>query len=88
MRLFDDAPAAAEQFVERTSGTYREARARRQAGDLYMLVPHWGTRLRYRVRAEVPGVFHALPAVLYGMYVPELRGNSDELVVGIEDKNR
>jgi hypothetical protein len=42
--------------------------------------------LRYRMRAEAPGVFHALPAVLYGMYVPELRGNSDEIVVGIEDK--
>ncbi len=34
----------------------------------------------------MPGVFHALPAVLYGMYVPELRGNWAELVVGIEDK--
>ncbi len=44
LRLFDDALEAAEQFVERTSRTYREARARRQAGNLYMLIPHWGTR--------------------------------------------
>jgi len=42
--------------------------------------------LRYRLRAEIPGVFHALPSVLYGMYVPELRANSDELVLGIDDK--
>jgi len=42
--------------------------------------------LRYRLRAEVPGIFHALPTVLYGMYVPELRANSDEIVVEIVDK--
>jgi len=24
--------------------------------------------LRYRLRAEIPGVFHALPSILYGMY--------------------
>jgi len=41
--------------------------------------------LRYRLRAEVPGIFHALPTVLYGMYVPELRANSDEIVVEIVD---
>lgn len=41
--------------------------------------------LRYRLRAEIPGVFHALPSVLYGMYVPELRANSDECVIKIVD---
>jgi hypothetical protein len=41
--------------------------------------------LRYRLRAEVPGIFHALPTVLYGMYVPELRANSDEKVLQIVD---
>jgi len=41
--------------------------------------------LRYRLRAEIPGVFHALPTALYGMYVPELRANSDEHVVKIVD---
>jgi uncharacterized protein YfaS (alpha-2-macroglobulin family) len=42
--------------------------------------------LRYRLRAEVPGVFHALPSVIYGMYVPELRANSNEHVMKIQDK--
>jgi hypothetical protein len=42
--------------------------------------------LRYRYRAETPGVFHALPAVVQGMYVPELRGNSDEAVIRVVDK--
>jgi hypothetical protein len=41
--------------------------------------------LRYRLRAEVPGIFHALPTKLYAMYVPELAANSDEKVIGIED---
>ncbi|MFC1805686.1 alpha-2-macroglobulin [Planctomycetota bacterium] len=41
--------------------------------------------LRYRLRAEIPGVFHALPTVLYGMYVPELRANSDEHLIKIVD---
>jgi len=44
--------------------------------------------LRYRYRAEIPGVFHALPAVVQGMYVPELRGNSDEARVLIRDRQQ
>ncbi len=42
--------------------------------------------LRYRLRAEVPGLFHALPAVVQAMYVPELRGNSAELALEIADR--
>jgi len=41
--------------------------------------------LRYRLRAEVPGVFHALPTSLFGMYVPELRANSEEILIKISD---
>jgi len=41
--------------------------------------------LRYRLRAEIPGVFHALPTTLYGMYVPELRANSEEHLIKIVD---
>jgi len=42
--------------------------------------------LRYRLRAETPGLFHALPSIIYGMYVPELRANSNEHVMKIQDK--
>ncbi len=42
--------------------------------------------LTYRLRAEVPGSFHALPAKVSAMYSPELRGNSDELLVKVEEK--
>ncbi len=34
--------------------------------------------LTYRLRAEVPGNFSALPADCNGVYAPELRANSDE----------
>jgi len=42
--------------------------------------------MRYRLRAEVPGVFHALPTIVQGVYVPDLRGNAAEHVMPIVDK--
>jgi uncharacterized protein YfaS (alpha-2-macroglobulin family) len=39
----------------------------------------------YRLRAEIPGRFHALPARAQAMYAPELRANSDEIGLKIED---
>ncbi len=39
----------------------------------------------YRLRAEIPGHFSALPAKISAMYAPELKGNSDEDKVTIED---
>jgi uncharacterized protein YfaS (alpha-2-macroglobulin family) len=39
----------------------------------------------YRLRAEIPGKFSALPATAEAMYAPELKANSDEFKVQIED---
>jgi uncharacterized protein YfaS (alpha-2-macroglobulin family) len=39
----------------------------------------------YRMRAEIPGRFSALPTRAYAMYAPELRGNSDEIKLAITD---
>jgi uncharacterized protein YfaS (alpha-2-macroglobulin family) len=39
----------------------------------------------YRMRAETPGRFSALPTRASAMYAPELRGNSDELKLNIDD---
>jgi uncharacterized protein YfaS (alpha-2-macroglobulin family) len=39
----------------------------------------------YRMRAEIPGRFSALPTRAYAMYAPELKGNSDEIKVLIAD---
>jgi hypothetical protein len=44
LQLFDPAIEAAEKYIERCKGTPYEARAERFAGNLYMLVPHHGTR--------------------------------------------
>ena len=41
--------------------------------------------ISYRMRAEIPGRFSALPARAYAMYAPELKGNSDEIKLQIED---
>jgi alpha-2-macroglobulin len=46
-------------------------------------LPRGRHSLRYRMRAEIPGKFSALPAMGSGMYAPELKANSDELKLGI-----
>jgi alpha-2-macroglobulin len=42
--------------------------------------------ISYRTRAEIPGKFSALPTRVHAMYAPELRANSDEAKLGIEDQ--
>jgi uncharacterized protein YfaS (alpha-2-macroglobulin family) len=49
-------------------------------------LPQGMWEIRYSVRAEVPGKFHALPAIGYAMYVPEIRANGTELRVTVVDK--
>ena len=39
----------------------------------------------YRMRAEIPGKFSALPTRASAMYAPELKGNSDELKIDVKD---
>ena len=39
----------------------------------------------YRMRAEIPGKFSALPTRGSAMYAPELKANSDEIKIQIED---
>jgi hypothetical protein len=41
--------------------------------------------MRYDFRAEVPGKFHALPVLGQAMYVPEIRANSAEVRISVED---
>ena len=42
--------------------------------------------IRYELRAEVPGKFHALPLMGHAMYVPEIRANSSEVRVEVIDR--
>jgi uncharacterized protein YfaS (alpha-2-macroglobulin family) len=39
----------------------------------------------YRMRAEIPGKFHTLPTRASAMYAPELKANSDEIQLQVED---
>ncbi|MBM4353588.1 MAG: alpha-2-macroglobulin, partial [Deltaproteobacteria bacterium] len=39
----------------------------------------------YRMRAEIPGRFSALPTKAHAMYAPELKANSDEIKLQVED---
>jgi uncharacterized protein YfaS (alpha-2-macroglobulin family) len=48
-------------------------------------LPRGRHSLRYRMRAEIPGKFSALPTLGAGMYAPELKANSDEMKLRIEE---
>ncbi len=63
---------------------YQELRDRKVA----MFVDHlpqgvW--EIRYTLRAEMPGSFHALPVIGQAMYVPEVRANGEEVRVTVEE---
>jgi hypothetical protein len=46
--------------------------------------------IRYELRAEVPGEFHALPVLGHAMYIPEIRCTvkSSGFVYSIDSRNR
>ena len=41
----------------------------------------------YKLRAETPGKFSALPTKIWAMYAPELKGNADEFKAQVDDRN-
>ncbi|MCC9609220.1 hypothetical protein LOC68_06320 [Blastopirellula sp. JC732] len=49
-------------------------------------LPRGKHSLTYKLRAEIPGKFSALPAIAQAMYAPELVGNSDEMKISIIDQ--
>jgi uncharacterized protein YfaS (alpha-2-macroglobulin family) len=72
-------PSADEtDYTARTRWVYQELRDRKVALFLDKL-PEGAWEIRYDLRAEVPGHFHALPVLGYAMYVPEIRCNSGEV---------
>jgi uncharacterized protein YfaS (alpha-2-macroglobulin family) len=48
-------------------------------------LPQGERKLTYRIRAEVPGSFHAMPTVGYAMYAPKIYTLSDEFRLNITD---
>ncbi|MGL4511669.1 MAG: alpha-2-macroglobulin family protein [Lacipirellulaceae bacterium] len=90
--LIEDPKAAGFEPVEARSGygggpglsayvEYRDARVLFFVANL----PRGEHTLRYRLRAETPGVFSALPTQVSGMYAVDLRGNSDEIKVEVTE---
>jgi uncharacterized protein YfaS (alpha-2-macroglobulin family) len=89
--VFEDYKAAGFEPVEVRSGyngndlgAYVEFRDERVAFFARTLA-RGKHSVAYRLRAEVPGRFHALPARAQAMYAPELRANSDEVRLGVAD---
>lgn len=89
--LLEDLKAAGFEPVEVRSGyngnelgAYMELRDDRVS--LFVQRLARGTHsVSYRMRAETPGEFSALPTKASAMYAPELKGNSDELKVRVAD---
>ena len=91
--VFEDLKAAGFEAVDVRSGyrrsnngmwSYQEMRNDRVAFFITTL-PRGQHNLSYRLRAEIPGKFSALPAKVYANYAPELKGNSDEIKLKIVD---
>ncbi|MEE4265902.1 MAG: MG2 domain-containing protein [Desulfobacteraceae bacterium] len=89
--VFEDMKAAGFEAVNVRSGydgnemgAYVEYRDRK----VCFFVQHLARgrhSVSYRLRAEIPGKFSALPTRAYAMYAPELKANSDEIKLIIND---
>jgi uncharacterized protein YfaS (alpha-2-macroglobulin family) len=89
--VFEDMKAAGFEPVEVRSGyngndmgAYVEFRDER-VSFFTRLLARGRHSVSYRLRAECPGRFSALPTRAHAMYAPELRANSDEIRLRIED---
>jgi uncharacterized protein YfaS (alpha-2-macroglobulin family) len=90
---FEDLKPAGCEPVELRSGGRQEnglwaqMELRDQKVAFFLSALPQGTRtLTYRLRAETPGHFHALPTNGYAMYAPDVRTLSDEFQLGIQDR--
>jgi len=89
--IFEDMKPAGFETVDVRSGyngnemgAYVEFRDNRVAFFIRRLA-RGSHSVSYRMRAEIPGRFSALPTRGYAMYAPELKGNSDEIKLIVED---
>jgi hypothetical protein len=89
--VFEDMKAAGFEPVEVRSGyngnelgAYVEFRDQKVCFFVHRLA-RGRHSVSYRLRAEIPGKFSALPTRAYAMYAPELKANSDEIKLVIED---
>jgi len=74
----------AARYTNRTEPAYQELRDRKVAFFLSEL-PQGKWEMRYDLRAEVPGIYHALPVMGEAMYVPEIKANGAEIMITVQD---
>ncbi len=72
-------------YIPNDLGAYVEFRDERVAF-LVRQLARGKHSVSYRLRAEVPGTFSALPTRASAMYAPELKANSDEIKLNIADE--
>lgn len=75
----------ATDYTGRSQWVYQELRDRQVAMFINKL-PQGTWEMRYDLRAEIPGTFHALPVMGHAMYVPEIRCNGQEVRMEILDR--
>jgi uncharacterized protein YfaS (alpha-2-macroglobulin family) len=77
--------AADGSYSGAQASVYRELRDQKVALFVDRL-PQGRWEIRYTMRAEVPGEFHALPLMGEAMYVPEIRANGREAKFVVKDR--
>ena len=78
-------PVTDEDHTGRARWVYQELRDRKVALFIDKL-PQGVWEIKYDLRAEAPGQFHALPVLGHAMYVPEIRCNGAEIRIKVEDR--
>jgi uncharacterized protein YfaS (alpha-2-macroglobulin family) len=86
--VLEDPKPAGLIYLEDKSGYSWEAGAyvelwNRRRSALFERLPRGETAMRYRLRAEVPGTYAALPARVYGMYSPDIGSSTASAVVEV-----
>jgi hypothetical protein len=76
----------AGDYTGRSRRVHQELRDRKTAFFIDKL-PEGLWEIRYELRAEVPGRFHALPVLGHAMYVPEIRANGAEARIEVLERN-
>ncbi|MDH3257712.1 MAG: hypothetical protein OEM27_08835, partial [Nitrospinota bacterium] len=71
-------------YTGRNRWVYQELRDRKVVLFIDKL-PQGVWQMRYTLRAEVPGRFHALPVLGHAMYIPEIRANGAEIRIQVID---
>jgi alpha-2-macroglobulin len=77
-------PTPNSDYTGRRQWVYQELRDRKVALFIDKL-PQGVWQIRYTLRAEVPGRFHALPVLGHAMYIPEIRANGAEIRIQVRD---